>query len=377
MMRVMHATLMIRPYSGILQQMRWENSAACSLRIPWTAKVFSPAWHDRRDPLFKTAASVCKERRAGIAIRTQEYLSFRSEYYGWLYKQVEHYDVLVLRYNPADVLQAKFIQRIKKPVHLVYHTKPIPEFLASKTPINVVKACFEWVHAKKSGQAAAGLVAVTNEILQHVLATGRIHGKLKWVYPNGISLTDGQPAASPKHKQNVPVLVFIASRFCGWHGLDMLLQSAIKSRSDFRLHVVGEAESLDINMAKSDTRISFHGHLDPESLKAILESADVGLSSFGLHRMGMSEACTLKTREYLGNGIPVYSGHRDVFPEHFPFYRTGEPAIASILNYARSMSGVERPSVRESAAPYIEKKCLLKQFYNFLEETTDGARGSK
>jgi hypothetical protein len=367
MIRVLHAALMRRPYSGIIQQMSWENDAARSLNIPWSAKIFAPEWHSPTDSLFQASNSVGSGQETSLAARVRMSIRFRKEYYRWLAAEQRNYDLLVLRHNPADILQGRFINRLRKPVYLIYHTKPIPELLSNKHTIALAKGCVEWISGRESARGATGLVGVTREIRNHVARTRALSDKAKWVYPNGTRLRSKALARSGRALGEPPTLVFVSSYFYSWQGLDLVLKSAVASSAEFLLHVIGAVEPTDVKLAANDPRIVFHGHVDVPELHSILATADVGLSAFCLDRKGMHEACTLKTREYLGSGIPVYAGHRDVFPEHFPFYRCGKPEISSILNYALDVRRAESAAVLKAAAPYIDKKLLLKEFYGFLE----------
>jgi hypothetical protein len=367
MMRVMHAALMSRPFSGIIQQMSWENDAATSLNIPWSAKIFAPEWHSPADPLFKTSNLVGSGQGTSLAARVQMSIRFRKEYYRWLSAEQRNYDILVLRHNPADIFQGRFINRLGKPVYLIYHTKSIPELLSSKHPVALAKGCVEWISGWESARAATGLIGVTKEIRNYVARTRALSDKAKWIYPNGTRLSSEALARSDRALAEPPTLVFVSSYFYKWQGLDLVLKSAVASSAAFLLHVIGKVEPADMKLAANDPRIVFHGHVDVPELHSIVATADVGLSAFCLYRKGMHEACTLKTREYLGRGVPVYAGHRDVFPDQFPFYRCGKPEIPLILNYALDVRRARPENVLKAAAPYIEKKTLLKEFYSFLE----------
>jgi hypothetical protein len=83
----------------------------------------------------------------------------------------------------------------------------------------------------------------------------------------------------------------------------------------------------------------------------------------------MREACTLKVREYLANGLPVYAGHVDSgLPINFPYFFTGPPRIPEILEYARRVRNVDRVSVSSEAKSFIDKEALLLKLYNALNE---------
>ena len=97
----------------------------------------------------------------------------------------------------------------------------------------------------------------------------------------------------------------------------------------------------------------------------------------------MREACTLKVREYLMLGIPVYAGYTDVFPESFRFYKKGEADIEAILNFAHSQRISSRIEICVASHPYINKEILLEKLYDELtiglgydaSQEEDGANG--
>jgi hypothetical protein len=139
-----------------------------------------------------------------------------------------------------------------------------------------------------------------------------------------------------------------------------------RSDEQFVLHLVGNLRPEDARRVEFDERIESHGRMAPHEIAFLARSCSVGLSSFALDRMGMSQACTLKVRDYLQGGLPVYAGHRDVFPEEFPFYRCGQPDIKKILDFARSVDA-NASAIATAARPLIEKAILLSQFHSSLE----------
>src|SRR6185369_12622285 len=106
-------------------------------------------------------------------------------------------------------------------------------------------------------------------------------------------------ASITDRRAGIPKLVMVASYFDEWHGLDLVIASLKKQAEPFELHVIGRAKEEDIASCHSDSRFLFHGLRDQSYLREICERCDLGLSCFALERKGMSEACTLKVREYL------------------------------------------------------------------------------
>jgi len=97
------------------------------------------------------------------------------------------------------------------------------------------------------------------------------------------------------------------------------------------------------------------------------ERAWVGLSSFALERQSMRQACTLKVREYLSRGVPVYAGYDDVFPEGFSAYRKGPASISLILSYAREMRHMGKVDIARQAESFISKSRLVEGLSTWLD----------
>ena len=82
----------------------------------------------------------------------------------------------------------------------------------------------------------------------------------------------------------------------------------------------------------------------------------------------MHSACTLKTREYLSLGIPVFSGHYDIFPSNFPFYRKGNLNIEEIIDFGIEMRRFSNLEIFEKSKKYIDKNILVNELYLKLKQ---------
>jgi hypothetical protein len=190
------------------------------------------------------------------------------------------------------------------------------------------------------------------------------------LYPNGILYAEGdsQPA---DERTGIPEIAFVASRFYSWHGLEALLDSMAGSGEEALLHLVGTLPATVGEKASRDSRVRLHGPLGRSELEALIGRCWVGLSSFGLNHMGMSEACTLKVREYLRSGLPVYAGHLDsALPINFAYFRHGNADWTSIVEYARYVRRFDRTAVARAARPFIDKKILLAALHSSLADRT-------
>ncbi|MBB1634314.1 glycosyltransferase [Cupriavidus sp. UME77] len=366
-MKILHSALMLGPVSGIVNQMRWERAAAIDYGLSWDVKIFCPK-NDFADPgLFEFSKSVSKDNDRSYFRRVLDYINFRREYYAWLREKSDNYDAILLRYSTSDPFQFFFIRNCDKPVFLIHHTLEIPELRAVGGFGGPVRILSEKFFGALSYEKARGIVGVTDEIVDACLRKGSFPEKLSYRYTNGVNCRDFsvRPTSADRFC-NVPVIIFVASYFSLWHGLDLILDSVAESTSDFILHVVGEIDEKDKIKAINDRRVILHGHVSQAELTALISKADVGLSSFALDRKDMKEACPLKTREYLAQGLPVYAGHRDVFPSGCEFYKIGGPHINEILKFRDQVISKRRDEIAEMASQYIEKRKLVRDFHGWL-----------
>lgn len=345
-------------------QMQWEKLAASKLFISWQVQLFCPR-SERVEISIAHHSRWIKVVRDGVFWKGYAWLVLRVEYYLWLYSVRKEYDAFMLRYNVHDPFQLLFIVLCRRPVYLIHHTLEEPELAMGEGLRGWVRSKLESLIGKYAIKASAGTVGVTQEIINYERERARLRldRRRDYLYPNGVYY---ERETVDDRRGDILEFLFVASSFVPWHGLDLLLDNLSSTNEKFVLHVVGDVFSEDRGRASSDERVLFHGHLDPSSIRRIAEKCSLGLSSFGLGRKGMKEACTLKVREYLLMGLPVYAGHEEVFPESFQFYRNGPVSFLEIIDFARVVKSVSRQQVSDAARPYIDKVVILDALYHNL-----------
>jgi len=265
--------------------------------------------------------------------------------------------MFLLRYNPIDPFFPLTSLFLGNRLHLVFHT-----IAREERKWNPVFCVIQKLFLNFAFVFTGKPVAVTNEI--GVAYTGSADKYIH--FPNTYSFS-GTSLCSPKSVgdkglssfirtlPSVPEIIFVASRFSEWQGLDILLDSVSLTSCDFRLHIVGHTNGEYLN----DERVIFHDSLSQSALCDLYSFMNLGLSCFALFRKGMSEACPLKVREYLSHGIPVYAGHVDIFPSSFVFYHHGDPDFSSILSYCEHVKSFSRSHIIEASRKYIDSSLLL------------------
>lgn len=148
-------------------------------------------------------------------------------------------------------------------------------------------------------------VCVTDEIARHYAH----FGKPAVVIANSL---DEPPRALPPAANATPAFVFVGSATVGqggWHGVDKIVALA-HALPESAFNIVG-FHAADMGEADVPVNMKFHGPLHGEALIDAYRQSDVAISTLALHRLGMAEACPLKTREYLMHGLPVILGYTE------------------------------------------------------------------
>ncbi len=356
-LRVLHAAVSMNPSLGVVKQMEWEQQAADALGLPWRVVLHTPYGID--SPIVHTWSDL----PSSLLIR---YFWLRKNVHDWLMQVEKDYDLIILRHSVHDVFEARLASRLGHKLLSMHHTLELSELRAHGV-WGPLRGALESSIGTAVIRRSLGSVAVTREILDYEQARDET-AKVRpgFIYPNGVWLS---PKPSEDLRAQTPEILFVASYFSAWHGLDLLIDAVSKNSQDFRIHIVGNMGEEDARRCALDSRFVVHGPLGASDLRLLMARAWCGLSSFSLDRKGMREACSLKVREYLDAGVAVYAGHRDAgLPEKFTYFRFGSADIDDILSFATEMREVPRTEVIEAASPLISKTVLLERFYKDLHQ---------
>lgn len=302
----------------------------------------------------------------------------RNLYIWWqVWKLSSKYDLVMLRYmsfDPFGFIFATFIHNIIS----IHHSKEIEELvLIRKDCRGKAASALEFTLGRLYLCNVLGIVGVTKEIALH--ETQRISNCVPYsVYPNGISLNAQSILPDNRHSQNIK-LVFACSYFSEWHGLDLLLDRIedypLKNLTyTFQILLMGTLSSTDrlrINNSQAlSSVLQICGYLSGAQYESFLASCDAGIASLALHRKNLHEASTLKVRQYLAMGLPVFSNHFDSsFPKNFPFYINFDlPCLDNVLNTCQSLKTVSRNKIRDNSFPYISKASQMQRLEPWLHE---------
>ena len=340
--KIVHCTYLEQKISSISNHCRDEMMTAIDEKMPWDVYL-----HISEERIKKTTK---------IAL-----FSDRLRYYFQVFRFSRKYEIVMLRYIPADPFFALLVLFAGQKIHTVHHTKEKTEILNKFrfSLKSIIKFLTEIIFGPLCRTFARGFLVKTNEIgtFQVIHSMGKSKSDLI-IYSN---------AGQKKHRiedrrSDFPTFLFIGSNLSQpWQGLDILLQLFNDLQLDYRFHVIGEASFELEEEMRENPQITYHGVLSEKQIIGVASYCDIGLSVFALFRNNMSEACSLKVRQYLNLGLPVYLPHKDVFPRTFNYCKYGSGKASDIIKYCFRAKKWSRDDVIKESQKYISRKQIMQR----------------
>lgn len=368
-MKVVHLTVARRLTSGQARQLRFEYDAARGINdAQWITIAYqdSPATEPfmRRIPVFFR----------GMFLRNL-----------WLWivalKLSRRYDFVLMRHITFDPFVFIFAPFIHNRVS-IHHAKEVEELrLVAPGWKGVAASCLENWTGGFAVRRARMVVGVTAEIAEYEREKRAAERKIA-VYPNGIDV-ESVPLLADKRVPGEVHAAFICGKFSSWHGLDKLI-AAVDAAADgsakisLTIHLIGSLSDKQLReIAETSARRAVfraYGLLNEDDYRPILEKCDFGVTSLALERKNLREASTLKVREMLACGLPVYSGHEDVALKAVGRFAlvSNRTTVEELISFGEFVKSVSRQAVRHLSAPHVEKRNGIQALLGVLRTISCG-----
>lgn len=135
-------------------------------------------------------------------------------------------------------------------------------------------------------------------------------------FTNGINVSAVSPR-EPVNQTDDTIHLIAVAHYGSWHAYDRVLTGIGEyykngGQRNVMFHIVGKGKPIKkypqyqdvIAKYQIESHVKMHGVLYGESLDNVYNFCRVGVDALGWHRMGVSIASTLKSREYLAKGLP-------------------------------------------------------------------------
>tara|TARA_B110000208_G_scaffold189124_1_gene250058 strand:- start:219 stop:1301 length:1083 start_codon:yes stop_codon:yes gene_type:complete len=335
--------------SGVRSQMQAELSSAERMQLQWQVEIWAPDFCD--DDVTHSLPTWCTN-----------FLLRRISFWIRLRRKISQHDTIVLRYMPLDFMSAFLTKQEKKKIVLCFHTLR-KGYWNNSNLLSKLIGKLDYILTGSFLKNSGAVIGVTNQIIEELSKDFQLGTRKKILYPNGVFYRDNSQKVGDE-RGGVIKIAFIASKFYHWNGLELLIKEIDSSNcaEGFEVHLIGELSLAQTSLVrKFDKKIIVHGNMDAQGIKKFLAKIDVTLGAFSLSSVGLENACTLKVRESLSTGTPVYSGHIDVaFEDADYFYKCGGPNICEIIKYARDMRLHSKQHIFNESISRIDKERLLK-----------------
>ena len=139
-----------------------------------------------------------------------------------------------------------------------------------------------------------------------------------------------------------------------WHGVEEILE--LITPHPIQLIIVGPYPNLI-----PTTKILPLGPVQPDTLLHIYPLCDFGIGTFRLDMLGLTQASPLKTREYLGNGLPILVNYHDSaedIPELAPYVFNHATTPNALLNITHTH--FDHPTIEAIAGTHLNWASQLK-----------------
>lgn len=356
-MRIVHLSVCRKFSRGQINQLHYEYSASQKLEgVEW-----------------KTLGYHTEATESQFIKRIPAFFRplFLRNLYGWLValRLSKEYDILIMRHMTFDPFALIFAPFVSNRIS-VHHSKEVEELKLVKAGWRGrLASLFEQHTGRVAVKNTKMILGVTEEIAKYEKET-RAPNKPVAVYSNGIDVVSIKKLKDARETHEVHA-AFICGNFSSWHGLDKLIQAVDDDPLSFEdiplfIHLIGQLSPLQLKEIRSTERrakvFRAYGVMDFSSYSTILEKCDFGLASLALERKKLGEASTLKIREMLALGLPVYSGHRDIaLSKDYRWSRIVDKVdLRELYEFGVSMKEISRCDVRSESSIFIDKLQIMK-----------------
>ena len=235
-----------------------------------------------------------------------------------------------------------------------------------------------------------GIIGVTNEITKIEVEKSGKKSMSNITISNGINAEDIKFTKFKKFDGKILNIIFVASYFYPWHGLNIILNNLKKYKGNvkIKLHLVGDISkedtiliedinySDDINVKILKHEKKYGKDLDNIFAISTIAISTIAISTIAISTKKMEEACPLKTREYIARGIPFIYGYKDVDlmgNENFAL-KIKEFNIDDVIRFAEEVSKdiYLSEKMRNFAYQKLDWKIKIRQMYDFVKNIDKG-----
>ena len=268
-----------------------------------------------------------------------------------------------IRYNPKAILTNLLLPYLKsKTLFLEFNTNLNTELPLLNRSIEQKMNTFFISNFIKHNHIH--YISVTNEIQETLIEQG-INPKLTHYIQNGYkppkknneNINFSKVKEVSEFKKKFKKIGILVGNNYQWHGLDKII-NLTTTGSELGLIIIGPYKK------QTNKQCLFLDKQTPDTIKEIYPYCNFGIGSMNFESIQLTEACPLKTREYLSNGLPILVNYKDCaedIPRLRPFiFNIGNNTIEDTLRTLLEKQ-FSHESIRTIAEVELSWEKLLKE----------------
>lgn len=219
---------------------------------------------------------------------------------------------LIVRYSLCDFSILFLVFRYRRRLIFEHHTKEVPEVLGSDLSpvIKYFQLIFEWILPPLTSIVSRTNISVSADIANYQ-AKRFLFSKHCLTFPNGVDSSISKRGSIKELIVEFNV-IFSASIFRPWHGLDVFLTALSEYHGDIvvNVYLAGVIPETFVNQlsqleGRSNLNLVLLGRISKKELFDYYDICHIGIDSLNLKSIGISSGSTLKSKELIARGVPT------------------------------------------------------------------------
>lgn len=226
--------------------------------------------------------------------------------------RLNNYEFAYIRYVPGNFTLFSIIKEISKEVKKIFLEIPTYPYMTEiDNNLDKLKLLIKDICITKQLNKYISYITTTNSIKS-------IWGVKTIQIRNGIDI-DKLPLVKRK-KINGEFNMIGLANLNKWHGYDRVIKAIYNYKKqgknvNINFYIVGDGKekaNLErlVKEYNLNDNVHFEGVLSGKALDNLMDNMDIGISSLALHRAGGGHD-PIKTKEFIGRGMPVMLGYED------------------------------------------------------------------
>jgi glycosyltransferase involved in cell wall biosynthesis len=275
----------------------WNNVSSLTRGV--LVEGIAPSWTGA-EPIIEPAFRL---RTAWVPnVRSWRQVYFDAVVAGRLLLSWRRYDLVYVRLGGWHPLLTMLLALLKLPYVLELNGLAAEDSVSSRKG-RVIRAITS-VQERWLVAHAAVVVAVSRGIAEAVQARYRPRGKVVTIH-NGVA-EHFFPAAAPRERSlDRPTAIYVGT-FTPWDGAGAVVSLA-RQFPKVRFLMVGDGPARLALAADAPENVEFTGYVNYSELPAIYGTAECAIVLYEYERHRHVEVSSLKTREYLACGLPIFT----------------------------------------------------------------------